>query len=104
VDDEVVPGLKRKVALITGGAIALKFAHLGIDLALSGVRLKPEDMHTSQVRDGWRSIESVGEEVRALGGVYHCRRLKQWEDEGVWLDAWRALLGTLDEEGLLKKG
>src|SRR5664280_2185446 len=21
------------------------------------------------------------------------RRLKQWEEEGVWLDAWRALLG-----------
>ncbi len=29
------------------------------------------------------------------------RRLKQWEEEGVWLDAWRALLGALDEEGLL---
>ena len=26
----------------------------------------------------------------------------QWEEEGVWLDAWRALLGALDEEGLLK--
>jgi transposase len=30
------------------------------------------------------------------------RRLKQWEEEDVWLDAWRALLGALDEEGLLK--
>ena len=30
------------------------------------------------------------------------RRLKQWEDEGVWLNAWRALLGALDEEGLLR--
>lgn len=30
------------------------------------------------------------------------RRLKQWEDEDVWLDAWRALLGALDGEGLLK--
>jgi transposase len=30
------------------------------------------------------------------------RRLKQWEDHGVWLDAWRALLGALDGEGLLK--
>ena|SRR5450759_904667 len=30
------------------------------------------------------------------------RRLKQWEEEGVWLEAWRALLGALDEEGLLK--
>jgi transposase len=30
------------------------------------------------------------------------RRLKQWEEEGVWLDAWRALLGALDGKGLLK--
>ena len=30
------------------------------------------------------------------------RRLKQWEEEGVWLDAWRTLLGALDAEGLLK--
>ncbi len=30
------------------------------------------------------------------------RRLKQWEDDGVWLEAWRALLGALDEEGLLQ--
>src|ERR1700687_684260 len=30
------------------------------------------------------------------------RRLKQWEEEGVWLNAWRTLLGALDEEGLLK--
>ena len=30
------------------------------------------------------------------------RRLQQWQEEGVWLDAWRALLGALDEEGLLK--
>ena len=30
------------------------------------------------------------------------RRLKQRKEERVWLDAWRALLGALDEEGLLK--
>ena len=30
------------------------------------------------------------------------RRLKQWEEEGVWLDAWRTLLGALDGEGLLQ--
>jgi len=28
--------------------------------------------------------------------------LKQWEETGVWLKAWRALLGALDEKGLLK--
>jgi transposase len=30
------------------------------------------------------------------------RRLKQWEEEGVWLNAWRTLLGALDAEGLLQ--
>ena len=30
------------------------------------------------------------------------RRLQQWQEEGVWLEAWRALLGGLDEEGLLQ--
>ena len=30
------------------------------------------------------------------------RRLQQWEEAGVWLDAWRTLLGVLDQEGLLK--
>ena len=32
------------------------------------------------------------------------RRLKQWEEEGIWLNAWRTLLGALDAEGLLKMG
>jgi len=30
------------------------------------------------------------------------RRLKQWEEQDVWLDAWRTLLGALDGEGLLQ--
>jgi transposase len=30
------------------------------------------------------------------------RRLRRWEEQGVWLNAWRALLGVLDEEGLLQ--
>src|SRR6516165_4303777 len=30
------------------------------------------------------------------------RRLQRWQELGVWLDAWRALLGTLDEAGLLR--
>ena len=32
------------------------------------------------------------------------RRLKQWEEEGVWLDAWRALLGALDEDASAQVG
>jgi len=30
------------------------------------------------------------------------RRLKQWEEQDVWLDAWRTLLGALDGAGLLR--
>jgi len=30
------------------------------------------------------------------------RRLQKWQEEGGWLSAWRALLGGLDEEGLLR--
>ncbi len=31
------------------------------------------------------------------------RRLKQWEDDGVWLDIWRVFLKTLDRRGLLSR-
>lgn len=72
---EIVSGLKGKVALITGAggmkgvgrAVALKFARHGVDLALSDVKLQSDDKHPKQVRTGWQSIESVAEEVRALG-------------------------------------
>jgi transposase len=30
------------------------------------------------------------------------RRLRQWEESGVWLQTWRRLLGTLDQRGLLR--
>ena len=30
------------------------------------------------------------------------RRLRAWETDGVWLKAWRALLGQLDEQGQLE--
>ena len=29
------------------------------------------------------------------------RRLRLWEDEGVWLDVWRKFLADLDEKSLL---
>jgi 3-oxoacyl-[acyl-carrier protein] reductase/meso-butanediol dehydrogenase/(S,S)-butanediol dehydrogenase/diacetyl reductase len=72
---EIVSGMKGKVALVTGAggmkgvgrAIALKFAALGVDLALSDVELKAEDLHPNQVRTGWRGIESVAEEAQVLG-------------------------------------
>jgi len=69
-------GLKGKVALITGAggmkgvgrATALKFAQLGVDVVLTDVARKPQDIHPGELRAGWRGLESVAGEVRALEG------------------------------------
>ena len=71
-------GLKGKVALITGAggmksvgrSIALKLASLGANLVLTDVPRKPEDLPPAEVESGWRGIESVAEEIRAIG--VHC--------------------------------
>jgi transposase len=36
------------------------------------------------------------------GGVTCWRRLKEWEEQGVWRSAWEALLGMLDERKRLQ--
>ena len=45
----------------------------------------------------WRDLPS-----RYPSGVTCWRRLRDWEERDVWLEAWRALLGTLDRRGLLR--
>ncbi|MGH8071489.1 MAG: SDR family NAD(P)-dependent oxidoreductase [Candidatus Entotheonellia bacterium] len=67
--------LHGKIALITGAggmrgvgrATALKLAQHGADLALTDVQRGPEDLPPAEVRVGWQGIDSVAEEVRALG-------------------------------------
>ncbi len=69
-------GLEGKVALITGAggmrgigrATVLKLAAHGADIALTDVRRASEDLPPAEVRLQWRGIDSVAEEVRALGG------------------------------------
>ncbi|MBI3329128.1 MAG: SDR family oxidoreductase [Nitrospinae bacterium] len=68
-------GLEGKVALITGAggmrgigrATALKLAAHGADIALTDVQRASEDLPPAEVRAQWRGIDSVAEEVRALG-------------------------------------
>jgi transposase len=45
----------------------------------------------------WRDMPD-----RYPSGVTCWRRLRDWEERDVWVDAWRALLGTLDRRGLLR--
>jgi NAD(P)-dependent dehydrogenase (short-subunit alcohol dehydrogenase family) len=67
--------LHGKIALITGAggmrgvgrATALELAQHGADLALTDVQRGPEDLPPAEVRVGWRGLDSVAEEVRALG-------------------------------------
>jgi 3-oxoacyl-[acyl-carrier protein] reductase/meso-butanediol dehydrogenase/(S,S)-butanediol dehydrogenase/diacetyl reductase len=67
-------GLEGKVALITGAggmrgvgrAATLKLAALGADIAITDVRRDPDNLPPAEVRLGWRSIDSVTEEVQAL--------------------------------------
>jgi 3-oxoacyl-[acyl-carrier protein] reductase/meso-butanediol dehydrogenase/(S,S)-butanediol dehydrogenase/diacetyl reductase len=74
--------LDGKVALITGAggmkgigrACALKLAAQGADLVLSDFKRAPDDLPPQEVKAGWRSIDSVAEEVEKLGR----RALRIW--------------------------
>ena len=76
--------LDGKVALITGAggmkgigrACALKLASLGADIAISDFKRAPDDLPPQEVKAGWRSIDSVAEEIEALGR----RCLRLWCD------------------------
>ncbi len=73
-----------KVALITGAggmkgigrACALKLASRGADIVLSDFKREPKDLPPQEIKAQWRSIDSVAEEVEALGR----RCLKLWCD------------------------
>jgi NAD(P)-dependent dehydrogenase (short-subunit alcohol dehydrogenase family) len=67
--------LSGKVAFITGAgrlrgigrAAALKLASLGADIVITGTGRNPATFPEDEKAVGWRDIESVADEVRALG-------------------------------------
>jgi NAD(P)-dependent dehydrogenase (short-subunit alcohol dehydrogenase family) len=68
-------GLESKVALITGAGrmrsigrgIAQALAQAGCDIVVTGSGRDPELYPDEEKQAGWRDIESVAEEVRAMG-------------------------------------
>ncbi len=68
-------GLEGKVALVTGAggmrgvgrATVMKLAGLGADIALTDVHRETDDLPPHEVRNSWRGIDAVTEEVEAAG-------------------------------------
>lgn len=70
-----ITGLEGKVAVVTGAGrmrsigrpIAVELARAGCDIVLTGTGRAPERYPDDEQAVGWRDIESVADEVRALG-------------------------------------
>ena len=68
--------LEGRVAIVTGAgrmrgigrAAALALARSGCDVVLTGTGRDPSTFPDDERQAGWRDVESVAEEVRALGG------------------------------------
>ena len=68
-------GLEGKVAVVTGAGrmrsigrpIAVELARAGCDVVITGTGRPPERYPDDEKAAGWRDIDSVADEVRALG-------------------------------------
>ena len=72
---ERVPELSGKVAIVTGAgrlrgighASAVVLAEMGADVVITGTGRDPSTFPDDEKKAGWKDIESVADEVRALG-------------------------------------
>jgi NAD(P)-dependent dehydrogenase (short-subunit alcohol dehydrogenase family) len=68
-------GLENRIAVVTGAgrlrgigrAIALEMARAGCHVAITGTGRSPDRFPESERAVGWRDIESVADEIRAMG-------------------------------------
>src|SRR3954447_2758067 len=68
-------GLTDKVAVVTGAgrmraigrSIAVELAKAGCDLVVTGTGRDPSTFSAEEQAAGWRDIDSVADEIRALG-------------------------------------
>ena len=94
-------GLDGKVAVVTGAGrmrsigrpIAVELARAGCDVVLTGTGRPPERYPDDEKAAGWRDIDSVADEVRALGR----RALPIVNDVADW-DAVQSLAGRVIDE------
>lgn len=98
-----ITGLEGKVAVVTGAGrmrsigrpIAVELARAGCDVVLTGTGRAPERYPDHEKEVGWRDIDSVADEIRALG-----RRAVPIVSDVADADAVDALVArTLDELG-----
>src|SRR5215212_930679 len=69
------PELKGKAAIVTGAGrlrsigrpVALELARQGVNIVLTGTGRSPDRYPPDEQEIGWRDIESVADEVRAVG-------------------------------------
>src|SRR5947208_13162280 len=68
-------GLDNKVAVVTGAGrmrsigrpIAVELARAGCDVVLTGTGRAPDRYPDDEKQAGWRDIDSVAEEIKAVG-------------------------------------
>ena len=71
---------EKRAAIVTGAsgmrgigrAIALRFASQGLAVALVDIHRDPAQVPPAETKAGWRGIESVQQEIAALGGRAAC--------------------------------
>src|SRR5438874_1539034 len=75
MSEPVLTGFEGKVAVVTGAGrmrsigrpIAVELARAGCDVVLTGTGRSPDRYPDDEKAAGWRDIDSVADEVRALG-------------------------------------